>query len=81
MKNYLAKERAKQAQLAAVDRWNLKHHVGTPVIVLRDDGSEFHTTTRSTAWLLGGHSAVIQVEGIAGAYSLSRVSPATPQPA
>ncbi len=81
MKNYLAKERAKQAQLAAVDRWNLKHHVGMPVIVLRDDGSEFETTTRSTAWLLGGHSAVIQVEGIAGSYSLSRVSPATPQPA
>ena len=80
MKNYLAKERAKQAQLAAVDRWNLHHRVGTPVIVLRDDGSEFETVTRSTAWLLGGHSAVIQVEGIAGSYSLSRVSP-NPQPA
>ncbi len=81
MKNYHSRQAAKSAQRVAVERWNRSHRIGTPVIVVRDDKSEFQTVTRSDAWLLGGHSAVIQVEGIAGAYSLSRVSPATLQTA
>lgn len=45
---------------------------GTPVIVTKDDGSEFPTKTRSEPWELCG-TAVIMVEGIRGGYALSRV--------
>lgn len=47
--------------------------VGTSVVVTLDDGTEKHTKTRSEAFLLGGHSACIQLEGISGCYSLERV--------
>lgn len=56
---------------------------GTPVIVLKDDGSEFATKTRSAPWALGassrgpGHTAVIMVEGISGGYSLCRIRKAS----
>lgn len=57
----------------AVKVWNERHPVGTAVKVLRDDGSVMPTKTRSKATLLGGHSAVIWLEGISGCYSLGRV--------
>ena len=52
---------------------------GTPVVVLKDDGTEFATKTCSGPWALGvssrgpGHTAVIMVEGISGGYSLCRI--------
>lgn len=48
--------------------------IGTPVEVRKDDGSILATRTRSAPWLVGGHTAVIMVEGISGGYSLERVS-------
>jgi len=48
--------------------------VGTAVIVRKDDGSHFHTKTRSMPWLLSGHTAVILVEGISGCYALERLT-------
>ncbi|WP_205522813.1 hypothetical protein [Myxococcus eversor] len=50
-----------------------KHPIGTQVVVTRDNGEEVRTKTRSEPWVLGGHSAVIMVEGISGGYSLERV--------
>ena len=64
---------AKQAD--AVEAWNKKHPEGTDVSVRRDDGTATVTKTRSPAWLLGGHTAVVMVDGIAGGYLLERVSP------
>lgn len=58
-----------------VETWNKKHPAGTPVEVTRDNGSLEETTTTSEAWVLGGHSAVVQLAGIAGCYSLNRVRP------
>lgn len=58
-----------------VTRWNEKYVIGTPVSVRRDDGTAILTTTRSEAQVLGGHTAVIWLNGIAGCYLLSRVSP------
>ena len=69
-------KRINQAKL--VEEWKDVPE-GTPVIVTKDDKSEFPTKTRSAPWLLGGssrgpgHTAVIMVEGISGCYSLERV--------
>lgn len=63
---------AEQATMVA--RWNERHRIGAEVNVTRDDGSIMSTRTRSDAWLLGGHTAVIMVEGITGGYALERVS-------
>lgn len=60
-----------------VDRWNVHRPVGTPVDVMLDDGTVKRTTTRSEAWVMGGHTAVVSVEGISGGYMLSRVRPLT----
>lgn len=46
---------------------------GTPVVVTKDRGEQVATKTRSGPWLLGGHTAVIQLEGISGCYALERV--------
>ncbi|WP_217446575.1 hypothetical protein [Myxococcus sp. CA040A] len=62
------KEKAEKAVAA----W--KHPIGTPVVVKRDNGQELTTKTRSGAELLGGHSAVIWLDGISGCYALERVS-------
>jgi hypothetical protein len=72
-------------QLKLVETWKDVPE-GTPVIVTKDLGEEFHTKTRSGPWMLGansrdpsdrtydpGHTAVIMVEGISGGYSLERV--------
>src|ERR1700687_43814 len=67
-----------KAHLALAEKWKDVPE-GTPVIVTKDDGSEFHTKTRSKPWMLGassrdqGHTAVIMVEGITGGYGLWRV--------
>lgn len=69
-----------------VRRWNARHFVGDPVIVTKDNGERVPTVTRSEAWCLGantrgpGHTAVVLVEGISGAYLLDRVEPAPVAP-
>lgn len=55
--------------------WNAAHPVGTPVTVQRDLGALLETKTRSEAWVMGGHSAMVMVDGIAGGYMLERVTP------
>lgn len=68
----------KRPSIAALTRqvtdWNTAHPLpGTPIIVKLDNGSEFETQTTSEAYILSGHSAVIQAAGIVGCYSLNRV--------
>lgn len=58
---------------SAVRSWNEKYPVGSNVEVALDDGSIKETKTASQAWVLGGHTAVVKLEGICGAYALSRV--------
>jgi hypothetical protein len=73
----IGNEEKKQVKL--VQDWNVMHPVGIDVIVTKDDETEQKTKTRSGAYLLGvsgdypGHTAVIQLEGIAGCYELERV--------
>ena len=71
--------------LALVEAWKGTPE-GTPVILTKDDGTDFHTKTRSIPWMLGadnrppsdwthcpGHTAVILVEGLTGGWSLQRL--------
>jgi hypothetical protein len=53
--------------------WNDKHPIGKWVRVSLDNGVKRITRTRSAAYVLSGHSAVIFAEGISGCYSLDRV--------
>lgn len=68
--------------LRRCDEWNSRHPVGTDVFLTLDNGDEKRTKTRSEAWVLSGHTAVIQVEGVAGCYALERVrlAPAAGEP-
>lgn len=56
-----------------VDDWNAEHEPGVDVIKTDDFGDETRTKTRSCAEILGGHTAVIWLEGTAGCYDLDRV--------
>lgn len=56
--------------------WNAAHLVGREVTVELDSREKIKTKTTSEAWLLGGHTAVIMLEGISGCYALERVLPA-----
>ena len=56
-------------------QWNQTYPVGTPITVTKDNGDQLRTITRSSAQMLGGHTPVIWVKGIAGCYSLERVMP------
>lgn len=59
---------------AAVDDWNRAHQVGIEVEYRLDDGAVKQTRTRSEAWVLSGHTAVIMLDGVAGCYALHRVT-------
>jgi hypothetical protein len=50
-----------------------KMEVGTRVLVHLDFGGELETLTRSKPWMLGGHTWVVQVNGIAGCYDLTHM--------
>ena len=55
--------------------FNADNPVGQRVIVRKDMGEAVETVTRSEAQVLGGHSAVIWLDGISGCYLLDRVTP------
>jgi hypothetical protein len=62
---------------AAAVAWNERYAVGCPVLAFPGsrDGRALNTRTRSAAWVMGGHSAVVMVEGYAGGIALSHVEP------
>jgi len=68
-------EHATDNSIALVAFWNAANPIGTRVLVTLDAGSVLRTRTKSAAWMLGGHTAVIKVDGIAGGYLLNRVRP------
>jgi len=71
--NNVARKVAAQEKLAA--EWNARHPVGTRVYFWpwsRKDVADI-SRTRSEAYLLGGHTASVQVEGFRGAIALSHV--------
>ena len=60
---------------ARVAAWNQAIPIGHPVLVVNDTGQIVDTRTRGDAYVLGGHSALVMVEGITGGYALERVIP------
>ena len=62
----------KRDMATLVQVWE-KVPVGTRVRYVQDDGSEVVTNTRSAPFLMGGHSAMIQLEGMSGSFALWRV--------
>ncbi len=64
-----------KAEARRVEHFNALYNPGKIVDVRKDDGTVVSTTTETKAWVLGGHTGVIQVAGISGAYRLDRVTP------
>ena len=66
--------------VAEAEAWNVAHDVGVPVTYwpgLRE-GDGIASTTRSLATVLGGHTAVVWVQGRADCIALTHVEPAAP---
>lgn len=72
---FMSRHKSPSEHEADVACWNAAHNVGRDVTVLMDSGEKKTTKTRSEAWLMGGHTAVIMLEGISGCYALERVLP------
>jgi hypothetical protein len=54
-----------------VDAFNGKHAIGTPVEYRRYPTAEpVVTVTRSEAWVMGGHTPVVLVDGVSGSVAL-----------
>lgn len=62
---------------AAAEAWNRAHDVGIPVRYWPGlhEGDGIESTTRSLATVLGGHTAVVWVEGRPDCIALSHVEP------
>lgn len=63
----------KRHMQAAIEEYNRAVPIGTEVIVTKDDGKKIRTKTRSAAWVLGGHTPVIMIEGVTGCFLLDRI--------
>ena len=73
-----AREVAQMAERSCT-AWNNLYSVGTRVRLylgmLGDEKNSIETVTRSQAWVMGGHSAMIMVQGKTGGWSLTHVRP------
>lgn len=56
-----------------VFNWNQENAVGCACKVRTDSGRNIKTHTKSEAYLLGGHTAVVLLENVSGCYMLNRV--------
>lgn len=67
---------------AAARRWNAAYPIGTRVLAypgVKEPGAGFVTETRSEAWVMGGHTAMVMVERHPGGIALSHVEPRAEQ--
>lgn len=66
--------------LRLVEQFNEVCPVGSPVLYWPGErsGEGRKSATRSAAWLLGGHTPVVMVEGYAGGIALTHVMGYTP---
>lgn len=71
----MAKPPKKRDPQKACDQWNAIAYVGMPVNYRNDLRETKETKTRTAASVLGGHSAVIWLEGVGGCVALDRVHP------
>jgi hypothetical protein len=62
----------------AVADWNARYPIGTPVTryaLLNPLREPTLTRTRSAAWIMGGHSAMVLVNSVSGGVLLESVVP------
>ena len=52
--------------------FNDAYPIGSTVKVTDDEGYKVERKVQSEAWVLGAHTPVVMLEGISGAYLLSR---------
>ncbi len=71
-------QRSERRLQEKVDAWNARNMVGTAIRYRDDHGKIIDSKTRSEAWVLGGHNAVIMIDGRSGCYDFERILP-TPQ--
>lgn len=66
--------------IALIEQFNEVCPIGTPVLYWPGErgGEGQKSVTRSAAWLLGGHTPVVMVEGYSGGIALSHVMGYTP---
>ncbi|GAA1887583.1 hypothetical protein GCM10009837_06630 [Streptomyces durmitorensis] len=71
----VARAEAQNAAYRRVVRWNAAHPIGTPVTAYPGSrqGQGIDTATCSEAMVLGGHSAIVIVDGISGGIALSHI--------
>ena len=60
-----------------VTSWNARYPVGSSVSY-RSRSKLIGTKTTSEAWIMGGHSVMVRLEGVSGAYSIDHLKPGNP---
>lgn len=71
-----ANQKRQSRAFLEAENWNLKHPVGTPVVLRMDSGEKRETKTRSEAYVSYAGYAVCFFEGVSGHYLLSHATPA-----
>ena len=67
-------EKEAEKQNEVIEAFNKANPIGTIVDVTKDDSSVDRTKTRSEAWLMGTHPAMIMLDVFSGGYMLQRVT-------
>ena len=60
-------------QKSKCDLFNKQHPVKSAVFYIDDEGTPKPTTIKHPAELMGGHTAVVWLDGVRGAYNLNRI--------
>jgi len=69
------RQETKRVATLEAENWNLKHPVGTSVLLHTDSKGDIRTHTRSEAYVCESGYAVCFFEGISGYYLLNRATP------
>lgn len=69
------RQEAERGATLEAENWNLKHPVGTSVLLHTDSKGVIHTNTRGEAYVCESGCAVCFFEGISGYYLLNRATP------
>jgi hypothetical protein len=71
-------QEAKERATGSCSAWNQYYPAGSRVRVYRmlgDESSAIDSTTTSQAWVMGGHSARVMIQGLSGGHCLTHVKP------
>ncbi len=63
-----------KVEVRRVEHFNALYNIGKAVDVRNDDGTVASTVTKTRAWVVDGHAAIV-VSGFSGLVRLDRVTP------